>query len=241
MFRTSTLKERELFYKKEFSVSKVENWFKNMEKPQLFSLDVGTETGITKFSKDKGYIVNFKFNFKDMKKRLVKYLPEDAYYDRSKYADFESCFNKLKFDKFVTQELAFDMDSDDIECEKCKNRGFIYTCENCLEKSKIYAYNFYNKLKEDFSKIKIVYSGRGFHFHILDKKAYTLTIKERETLNKKLKTFPIDPWVSRGHIRLMRIPYTLNALCSRIATPVSIKELKNFDFNSKEVLPKFLK
>ncbi|MBI2106674.1 hypothetical protein HYT57_01705 [Candidatus Woesearchaeota archaeon] len=239
MFRVSTLKERELFYKKEFSVSKVRKWF--TEKPQLFALDVGTETGIAKFSKDKGYIVNFNFNFKDLKKRLVKYLPEDAYYDRNKYKDFNSCFEKLKFDKFETQELAFDLDSDDLECEKCKNKNFVYTCGDCLEKSKDYAYKLYNKLREDFNNIKIVYSGRGFHFHVFDKKAYSLSIREREVLNRKLKKFPIDPWVSRGHIRLIRMPYTLNALCSRIVIPISIKELRNFDFNSKEVLPKFLK
>ncbi len=239
MFRVSTLKERELFYKNEFSVPKVKSWF--IEKPQLFALDVGTETGIAKNSKDKRYIVNFKFNFKDLKRRLIKYLPEDVYYDRNKYKDFNYCFDKLKFDKFETQELAFDLDSDDLECEKCKDKDFIYTCENCLEKSKIHAYKLYNELKEDFNNIKIVYSGRGFHFHVFDKKAYSLSIKERELLNKKFKEFPIDPWVSKGYIRLIRMPYTLNALCSRIVTPVSIKEIKNFDFNSKEVLPKSLK
>lgn len=239
MLRVSTLKERELFYKNEFSVSKIKNWF--TEKPQLFALDVGTETGIAKNSRDKGYIVNFKFNFKDLKNRLVKYLPEDVYYDRNNYKDFNYCFDKLKFDKFETQELAFDLDSDDLECEKCKNKDFVYTCENCLEESRVYAYRLYNKLKEDFYKISIVYSGRGFHFHVFDKKAYLLSIKERENLNKKLRGFPVDTWVSRGHIRLIRMPYTLNALCSRIVIPISINELKNFDFSSKKVLPKFLK
>ena len=196
MLRISTLKERELFYKKEFYVSKVKSWF--IEKPHLFVLDAGTETGIAKFLKDKGYIINLKLDFKDLMKKLIYYLSEDVYYDRDFYSDTDYSFDKLKFDTFLRQELAFDLDADDLECEKCENKDFAYTCENCLEKSRVYAYKFYNKLKEDFNKIKIVYSGRGFHFHVLDKKAYSLTIKERERINKNWKNSLLTPGFLRG-------------------------------------------
>ena len=54
---------------------------------------------------------------------------------------------------------------------------------------------------------------------------FRATVKEREEINKELKNFPIDPWVSRGYIRLIRLPYSLNALISRIVTPLRTKKV----------------
>ena len=75
------------------------------------------------------------------------------------------------------------------------------------------------------------------------------TLKQRENfyknkfdinkLNKKFLKYKIDPWVSYGEIRLIRLLYSLNSLCSRICTPISLQELKNFNPNNKKYLIPF--
>jgi DNA primase catalytic subunit len=88
-----------------------------------------------------------------------------------------------------------------------------------------------------FRKADVTYSGRGFHVKVPDKKASKLNFKERAELAKKFSKYPIDPWVSRGYIRLMRLPYSLNGLVSRIVVPLG----KTKAFNQKETIPGFLK
>ena len=56
-------------------------------------------------------------------------------------------------------------------------------------------------------------------------------------MNKKFRDYPIDPWVSRGFIRLIRMPYSLNGLVSRVVKPVQIKR----GFNREASYPRFLK
>jgi DNA primase catalytic subunit len=51
------------------------------------------------------------------------------------------------------------------------------------------ALNLYKELKNQFSQIQIVFSGRGAHVHVFDKEAYYLTFKQRDILNKKYKKF----------------------------------------------------
>ncbi len=239
MFKPSTLKERQIFYNSEFNVKKVIYWFKI--KPQLFALDLGSETKIIKIKKELNTLLIFKTNFKTFKKILLKYLPEDIYYDRNIYKNPEKNLKNLNFKNCLDskdclgQELAFDLDSDNIKCN-CKDK----LCPKCLEEIKNQTLKLYKELKKDFKKLEIVYSGRGYHIHVYDKKAYKLTIKERIKLNKKLKSYPIDPWVSSGTIRLMRLPFSLNAQVSRIVLPLKIKEIKNFNpLKDKRVIPNF--
>ena len=76
---------------------------------------------------------------------------------------------------------------------------------------------------------------------MFDKKAYKLSIKERGILNNRFKRYYIDPWVSHGRIRLIRLPYSLNSLVSRIVIPLKIKEIKRFNpVSNKKIIPKFL-
>ena len=239
MFKPSTLKQRESFYKNEFKIKKVKNYFKI--KPQFLAVDLGTETGIIKNKNDLNKLKIIKADFKTLKQRLISYQPEDVYYDRNIYKNPNKCLKEMCFKKcpecknWLGQELAFDLDANNIKC-KCKKTK---VCEICLNKAKTLTIKFYKDLKKDFKNIHIVYSGRGFHLIVRDKKTYQFSIKQRDFLNKKFKQYPIDPWVSKGGIRLMRLPYSLNALVSRITTPIKIGELKNF--NSKKFVPKFLK
>jgi DNA primase catalytic subunit len=96
-------------------------------------------------------------------------------------------------------------------------------------------------LKKKFDSIGFVYSGRGMHVHVFDKDAFKLRVTERQKINQSAMRFGIDPWVSRGYIRLMRLPYSLNGLVSRIVTPLSFKNIENFNpIKNKKILPKFL-
>ena len=237
MFIPSTLKQRSSFYKNEFEIKKVEHYFKI--KPQFLALDLGTETRIIKNKKDLNKLKIIKVDFKTLKRELISYQPEDVYYDRNIYKDPNKCLKELCFKKcpgcrnWLGQEFAFDLDANNIKC-KCKTKEKI--CEICLNKAKELTLKFYKDLKKDFRNVHVIYSGRGFHLIIKDKKAYKFSIKQRNSLNKKFTKYPIDPWVSQGKIRLMRLPYSLNALVSRITTPIKIEELRNF--NSNKFTPK---
>ena len=100
----------------------------------------------------------------------------------------------------------------------------------------------YRDLKQTYSKLRVVYSGRGFHIHVLDADATYLTRAERSALaSGYAKRFPIDEWVTAGNIKLIRLPYTLHGMISRICVPVDPNELEAFDpINYEPAIPRFL-
>lgn len=229
VFRPSTLTERKIFYEKEFSISKVKSWFKKTGRklPQICAIDAGTETGIILDKQNKNKMLYFEF--KDLKAKIMQYLPEDVYYDRNVYKNPEKLLNTFKFKDYLSQELAFDIDIDNMD-HKVSNESIKRAYNLALKMEK--------ELKEKycFKNMQIVYSGRGFHIHVFDKQASTLTINEREKIIKSFSKYPIDPWVSRGFIRLIRMPYSLNSLVSRKVIPID-----NHKFNPEKSIPRFLK
>lgn len=234
-YRFSKLSERKRFYNKEFDIKKVKKWFKDSlgYYPQICAIDAGSETGIIVNKKYKGEM--FYFFFDELQEKIKKYVPEDVYFDRNIYSNPEKILETLQFKKPVSQMLAFDIDADNIECENHSDE--LEVCQDCIKKTYNYALDMKKGLSRRFKKIKLVYSGRGFHIYILDKKAFKLDFKERSKLNKQFSKYPIDPWVSRGHIRLMRLPYSLNGLVSRIVIPIGTSR----KFNEKKTIPKFLR
>jgi len=235
-FRPSNLDERIKFYSQEFSIRKISEFFQknNIKKPQLCALDAGTES--KKIENRKWENTMFYFSFAELKDKIMKYNPEDIYYDRNIYENPSRILKNLRFENHVRQELVFDIDSENI---KCKNLHKKYgVCDKCLQKSYKAAVSMRKSLLKIFKRSLIVYSGRGFHLHILDEKAYLLSNKERIELNKKFSNFPIDPWVSAGKISLIRMPYSLNGLVSMIVTPIYKIEP---EFDVEKYIPKFLK
>ena len=102
----------------------------------------------------------------------------------------------------------------------------------------------YDQLKKQFTQLKIVYSGRGFHIHVFDEDAYALTPKERIELAEKVKSigFEIDAWVTAGEMRLIRLPYSLHGMVSRIAIPLEKNEIEKFNpIQDARCIPAFLK
>ncbi|MFH1071960.1 MAG: hypothetical protein V1743_00870 [Nanoarchaeota archaeon] len=231
-FRPSTLEERKQFYEKEFPLQKARSWFRKIPQPQICAVDAGSDTGIIADRKLRGLLLYFPFA--ELQKKIRQYIPEDIYYDRNRYEDPEKVLKTLKFDDHISQELVFDLDADNIHCAHPKSQQ---VCPVCLKKAYQKTVAMKKELEKEFRSIEVVYTGKGFHLHVLDKKAFFLTIHEREQLNKRFSKYPIDPWVSRGYIRLIRMPYTLNALVSRKAIPVDTGK----GFNPKEAIPGFLK
>ena len=77
-----------------------------------------------------------------------------------------------------------------------------------------------------------------------DKGVYDLTRKERNQIAQdvKRKGFQIDDWVTTGEMRLIRLPYSLNGLVSRIAVPLQKKEIIEFNpICDERCVPHFLK
>ena len=234
-FRASTLDERKKFYKSEFRINNLKSWFADnkIKIPQIWAIDAGSDSGIIKDKKWKNFL--FYFPFKELKEKIEKYAPEDIYYDRNIYSAPKKILKTLNFDKCMSQELVFDIDAENITClcrdKKVCNKCIRLACNLAFEMKKLLEKN------ENFKKIKIVYSGKGFHIHVLDNNASKLTTEQREKLNKKYSEFPIDPWVSQGNIRLIRAPHTLNGTVSRIAMPVDSER----SFKKNKSIPKFMK
>jgi len=100
----------------------------------------------------------------------------------------------------------------------------------------------YRELKQTYSKLRVIYSGCGFHIHVLDSDAKYLKRAERSALAKRCaKRFPIDEWITAGNIKLIRLPYTLHGMISRICVPIDPNELETFNpINYGPAEPRFL-
>ena len=243
--RYSTLEERKQFYSSEFNLQKAAQWFSSQNGKVKFAVIIGRHTKIylEKYKEDAAttIIIDEYNSLEDVRQQILEFLPEAVYYDRSVYDE-----NNRK----TGQELAFDLDPENITCpihgtlaDKMKRRQGLSFCELELEMIKQETIRLYEFLENRFSQVRVVYSGRGFHLHILDKQAYLLNTKERLVLAQQVKSagFHIDEWVTSGEMRLIRLPYSLNGLVSRIVLPLKKGELGSFDaVHDQRCLPKFL-
>ena len=79
--------------------------------------------------------------------------------------------------------------------------------------------------------------------HVFDKDAFAWSYRKKRNLAKQLKKkgFLIDEWVTTGGMRLIRLPYSLHGMVSRIAVPVKAADLKMFNpVNDPRCVPKFI-
>jgi DNA primase catalytic subunit len=243
--RYTTLKEREQYYRQEFDISKVASWLEYWPGKIKFAVIMGRHTNIflEKYEADKNttILIDEYADLKDMQVQVLEFLPEGVYYDRNVYNEAGSV---------VGQELAFDLDPENVTCpvhgsladKMARNQGLSF-CEIELNMIKQQTIELCNYLENQFSQIKPVYSGRGFHVHVFDQKAFQLTSNQRLKLANQIKKkgFPIDEWVTTGENRLIRLPQSLNGLVSRIVTPLTAAEIAGFNpINDKRCIPKFL-
>jgi DNA primase catalytic subunit len=244
--RYATLEERERFYTEEFDLEKVAEWLGKLRGRLKFAVIIGRHTRIfpEKYGEDADttIIIDEYKNLSEVRDQIVEFLPESAYYDRNVYDDRG---------RKTGQELAFDLDPENITCpihgglaDKMKRGQGLGFCGSELEMAKTQALSLHEYLEKDFSQLRIVYSGRGFHIHVFDQEAYLLKEKKRREIARivKKKGFAIDEWVTVGEMRLIRLPYSLHGLVSRIVLPLEKSELERFDpVHDERCIPKFLR
>ena len=246
--RYATLKERRDFYKNEFDPARLEDWFRNwsFEGTVKFAVIIGRHTRIfpKMFEEDASttIVIDEYRDFTDVKRQILDFLPESAYYDRNVYGEKQ---------RVTGQELAFDLDPENLTCpihgtlaDKMNLRQGLAFCEIELNMVRQMAIRLHEELSKQFFNMHIVYSGRGFHIHVFDPEPFTWKRTQRKTLALELKRkgYLIDEWVTTGGMRLIRLPFSLHGMVSRIVTPVDIKELDRFDpVRDERCLPRFLK
>ncbi len=256
--RPSTLDERREFYLREFDLNSSSEWLKWRDIfNTAFAVIVGRHSDIYlpeyEDIKRKAVIIDEHKGLEDVLEYILQYLPEGVYYDRNVYSDIKLCVqrgcdyrNCWECENFEGQELAFDIDPENVDCpyhgsveDKMKRGEGLSFCMLEFKKVRKLALKLYDDLREEYRNIRIVFSGRGFHIHVLDKKAIKLGREEREEIARKYSEYAIDEWVTSGEMRLIRLPYSLNGLVSRVCIPLSVEELAEFD-PRKRAIPSFL-
>lgn len=243
--RYATLEERREFYTAEFSLKKVQEWLQLLRGKVKFAVVIGRHTHIfpPKYWEDAGttIIIDEYTDLADVRDQMLEFLPEAAYYDRNVYDSG---------DHKTGQELAFDLDPENITCpihgtlaDKMRRGQGLGFCKLELNMVKAQAIRLYEYLEWEFADLRVVYSGRGFHIHVFDPEAYGFSTRKRRLIAREVKRkgFQIDEWVTAGSMRLIRLPYSLHGLVSRIVIPVEKGELERFDpVHDKRCVPRFL-
>lgn len=257
----STLDQRRLYYRSDFDVRSLHEWIGGRSSKLKFAMIPGRITGIVlpeyEGNKDDVVVIDSWRTASDLKKYALRYLPEGVYYDRNRYIDVtrctecgekrEACPECFNYDG---QQLAFDIDPENVDCPyhghlgQKLDRGPLSFCMFEFKSVRRQALQLSRELRKTYDDVEVVFSGRGFHVVIDDEEAYHLTRRKRKGLARRYgRKYDIDEWVTEGGSRLLRLPYSLNALVSRKCMRIKDERvLKRFDpRTSKLVLPGFLK
>lgn len=235
-----------------------ERWFTSFPGERIFALILGRHSGIypARFRslKNVPLLVEDARTVAELRPYLLKYLPEGVYYDRNAYASVdEARRSRLDYGKpwrsrlFLGQELAFDLDPENLDCPihgdivaKMRRHEGLSFCDWEFEETRRQAGQLRDRLAKDWSRLSIVYSGRGFHVHVLDPDAYALTKGERLRIARRYGArFALDEWVTSGEMRLIRLPHSLHGMVSRIVVPVGRGTLARFGYNDRAAVPTF--
>ena len=251
--KQASLEERQAFYYRDFRFSDALAWLGKFEPHAMsISLDLGVETGIIKESDlaDQTFIRLGPMGDALLKETILRYLPEDVYYDRTLYHDPWKCHECeiraakgcLDCGAAIGQELVFDIDPENYWCPDCdaeREKRLFSFCEKCFQAAKEATLYLYEILEEDFSDLQIVFTGRGFHIHVLDANSIQLSGSERRHLIDEVKGagIAIDSHVPDGRMHLIRLPYSLNGLVNRIATPLEFCELESMEIDDVVYIP----
>jgi DNA primase catalytic subunit len=256
--RIASLRERGQFYSREFGLAKMRDWFRGWQSPLVFAVVIGRHTGIAprKYRRERArtIVIDEYERVSEIKNYLSDFLPEAAYYDRNVYKDWDQARSigndATRLGRAFGQELVFDIDPENFTCpihgtleDKMRKHQGLSFCRLEFQLARQEAVQLVERLSTRFSQINLVYSGRGFHIHITDKETVFWNRKKRLALVQSLtkKGLVMDEWVPAGGMRLIRLPYSLNGLVSRIAIPLARNELGVFDpITDERTLPRFL-
>jgi DNA primase catalytic subunit len=225
---------------------------------RVYALIIGRHSGIypRRFRQLKNVplIVDDARDVHDLRPYLVKYLPEGVYYDRNVYTSLEGA-RKAQLDYsrawrspfFAGQELAFDLDPENLDCPihgdieaKMRRHQGLSFCDWEFEEVRRQASALYDELSARWTRLTVVYSGRGFHVHVFDDEAFRLSRKERSRIAARFaRRYAIDEWVTSGEMRLIRLPYSLHGMVSRIVLPLRRRDVAKFRYNDPRAIPRF--
>lgn len=256
--RASTLAERRGFYARLMDYEAADRWFASFPGEHVFALILGRHSGVYprrfRSLKNLSLLVEDARTARDLRPYLLKYLPEGVYYDRNAYASVAAA-RKARLDHahawrsrlWLGQELSFDLDPENLDCPvhgdivaKMRRHQGLSFCDWEFEETRRQAGELSDSLAAEWSQLSIVYSGRGFHVHVFDADAYRLTRRERTTLARRYGArFALDEWVTSGEMRLIRLPFSLHGMVSRIVTPVRRRHLESFGYNDPRARPAF--
>ena len=233
-------------------------WMSHPEGERVYALILGRHSGIYprrfRHLKNVPLIGDDARDAKDLRPYLVKYLPEGVYYDRNVYRSLDAA-RKTGLDYtrawrsplFLGQELAFDLDPENVDCPihgdieaKMRRHQGLSFCDWEFEEVRRQAVALFDELSEQWTRLRVVYSGRGFHVHVFDDDAFRLTRKERGRIAARFaRRYAIDEWVTSGEMRLIRLPYSLHGMVSRIVVPLPRGDVPKFRYDDQRTVPRF--
>jgi DNA primase catalytic subunit len=254
----ASLAERRRFYRRSMDFRAAAKWMTASTGERVYALILGRHSGIypRRFRQLKNVplIVDDARDVHDLRPYLVKYLPEGVYYDRNVYTSLDGA-RKARLDYsrpwrspfFAGQELAFDLDPENLDCPihgdieaKMRRHQGLSFCDWEFEEVRRQASALYDELSARWTRLQVVYSGRGFHVHVFDDEAFRLSRKERSHIAARFaRRYAIDEWVTSGEMRLIRLPYSLHGMVSRIVLPLRRRDVAKFRYNDPRAIPRF--
>jgi DNA primase catalytic subunit len=255
--RPASLQERRYFYEREFRTNLVREWFRGWTRPIVFAVVIGRHTKIFpaqyRRDRDRTILIDEYDTLQDLRRYCIEFRPESVYYDRNVYMSWDEARHRSErmeeLGESFGQQLAFDIDPENFDCpihgtleDKMNTRQGLSFCRLELQLAQEQALELMDELSKSFAELRIVYSGRGFHIHVLDEDTLFWTRKQRLTLVRSLvrRGYLMDEWVAGGGMRLIRLPHSLNGLVSRLATPLDRVKVRSFDpVTDPHCLPSF--
>lgn len=212
----------------------------------MFAIIIGRHTKVfpSKYrsDRDKTILIDDYDALNDLQKYCEKYRPESVYYDRNVYRNWKDARDGSKdvarLGRTFGQQLAFDIDPENFDCpihgsleNKLNRHQGLSFCRLELQLAQDQAIKLSDQLSKQFNDVRVVYSGRGFHVHVLDEDTFFWSRKKRVAMVRSLtrRGYLMDEWVAVGNMRLIRLPHSLNGLVSRVVTPLEKNELERID------------
>src|SRR3989442_8805598 len=255
--RPASRQERYKFYQREFKTNLVRQWFRGWTRPIVFAVVIGRHTKLfpAEYRKDRyrTILIDEYEGLRDLRQYCMEFRPESVYYDRNIYRNWKQArrnrYGIEDLGKSIGQQLAFDIDPENFECpihgtlgKKMKRGQGLSFCRLELQLAQEQALELMDELSGSFTDLRMVYSGRGYHVHVLDEETFLWTRRQRLALIRSLviKGYLMDEWVTSVGMRLIRLPHTLNGLVSRLVTPLERVNVGSFDpMTDPHCLPSF--
>jgi DNA primase catalytic subunit len=232
-------------------------WMARPAGAHVYALILGRHSGIYprrfRHLKNVPLIVDDVDDVRGLRPYLLRYLPEGVYYDRNVYTSLREIRETgLDYARpwrsrlFRGQELAFDLDPENLDCPihgdiraKMQRHQGLSFCDWEFVEIRRQAAALFDELSRRWKRLRIVFSGRGFHIHVFDDAAFRLSRAERLRVARSFsRRYAIDEWVTSGEMRLIRLPYSLHGMVSRIVTPIPRRKLERFVYDDPAALPR---